>query len=145
MPSKPNIVNRMVKTIPIIGGTVLLMIMVCIAVISISSTSLGTSPSDHETTLSKNAKRVAKYAKIYYDKKGDYPKMISDFNEYDETTIPDDIKIYSNMLLTNTSLTYIYCGQNAAQIVYLGGNSHEVKQITALGTAATTEICPKTF
>lgn len=102
------------------------------------------SSTNDNSTLAQNAKRVAKYAEAYYANKGDYPKNTSDFNEYPESTLPSDIKIYSSLLLTNTSLTYIYCGQGAAQVVYLG-ETKEDKRITPLGSASASEVCPKSY
>lgn len=110
---------------------------------SLSNDSESSSTND-DSTLAQNAKRVAKYAEAYYANKGDYPKNVSNFSEYSESTLPSDIKMYSSLLLTNTSLTYIYCGEGSAQIVYLG-DTKEDKRITPLGTASSTEVCPKSY
>lgn len=135
---------------------VMFVVIVMIAAASnpdLSDTSSSSSPSlpdsselstKDEDKLAQNAKRVEKYAEIYYVNKGDYPKNVSDFKEFPESTLPSDIDIYSSLLLTNTSLTYIYCGQGSAQIVYLG-ETKEDKRITPLGSASSTEVCPKSY
>jgi hypothetical protein len=105
-----------------------------------SSSSFGTT--DATDPLATNAVEVKKRADAYNALAGDYPKTTSDFAKYSESTIPEDVKVYSSFLLTNSSLTYIYCGAGSAQIVYLG-DTQEDKRITALGSASSTEVCPK--
>lgn len=107
------------------------------------SSSFGTSSLDDEAnSLASDAKEVAERAEAYNAEFGDYPKTTSDFEKSSASSIPSEIQVYSSMLMTNSSLTYIYCGAGAAQIVYLG-DSKDDKRITALGTASSTEVCAK--
>lgn len=91
-----------------------------------------------------NADTVAKHAEAYFVEVGDYPKTTTDFSKYPDSTLPEDIEVYSSLLLTNSSLTYIYCGEGAAQVAYLGDTTDD-KHITALGSASSTEVCPKSL
>ena len=91
-----------------------------------------------------NAETVADHAEAYFTEAGDYPKTTSDFDKYADSKIPEDIEVYSSLLLTNSSLTYIYCGEGSAQVAYLGDSTDD-KRITALGSASSTEVCPKSF
>jgi len=96
-----------------------------------------------ESNLSSQASSVVRYAELYNSMANDYPKSVSDFSKYPETTIPDYIDTNS-AIYTNTAVTYVYCGTGAAQVVYLGDTADD-KIIKALGTASPSEECPRAY
>lgn len=159
MPTTLGTISLVIGIIQTVIALIVVFFIVIMALVAASnpdysdSSSSSSSPSSGDSSelstkdedkLAQNAKRVVRYAEAYYANKGDYPKNVSDFKEYPESTLPSDIDIYSSLLLTNTSLTYIYCGQGSAQIVYLG-ETKEDKRITPLGSASSTEVCPKSY
>lgn len=103
---------------------------------SFGESSLQTS---EEPTLDEQAAIVSEQAEAYKAQAGDYPKRVSAFEDYPESTLPDTFYV-NGSLYTNTSVTYIYCAANAAQVLYLGA-TEEDKIITPLGTASATESC----
>lgn len=96
-----------------------------------------------DVNLETQAHSVETKAEAYYAMTNDYPKSLSDFEKYKESTIPSDVDVNGSMY-TNTAVTYVYCGPGAAQVVYLGKTTDD-KVITALGTASETEECPSSL
>jgi len=112
--------------------------------LSAGSSSASSGSESKSNALSANAFTVAKHAEAFAALSGDYPETTSDFSKYPESALPSDIKVYSSLLLTNTSLTYIYCGEGSAQVAYLGTTTED-KKIVALGSASSTEVCSRSF
>jgi len=108
---------------------------------SAASSSGSSSFSTGSSSLDDDVAAVEKRAEAYNALAGDYPKTISDFSKHPESTVPDDISLYS-AIYTSNGVTYVYCGTGAAQITYLG-DSQDDKRITALGTASSTEACER--
>ena len=148
MPSGLGTTGMVINIVVTALSVVLAILFIVLVVMAGASESSKSTPSSNyplqEAGLSGVAKEVAKRAGAYKLQTGDYPKSTTDFDKYTQSTLPTDIEVFSSLLLTSKSLTYIYCGQGAAQIVYLG-NSEDDKRITAIGSASTTEVCPKSY
>lgn len=106
-----------------------------------SSARLGSDNTSKNSKLADKAEVAAKKAEAYFVLSGDYPKFTSDFAKYPETKLADDFVLY-NGIITNTNVTYIYCGKGAAQVVYYGKSKDDL-HIKALGTASKTEQCAR--
>lgn len=98
---------------------------------------------DNVNGLDAQVESVVQKAEIYNTKEGDYPKNLSEFKNYPETTLPEDLHVNS-AVYTNMSPTYVYCEEGAAQVIYLG-DSKDDKMITPLGTASVTEECARSL
>jgi len=95
------------------------------------------------SSLAASANRLETKAEYYNAMSNDYPKTLEDFKKYPESTLSEDLDVNS-AIYTNTAVTYVYCGTGAAQIVYLGETADD-KVIKGLGTASSTQECPRTF
>lgn len=110
-----------------------------------NSTDDSSNPNDSAASdLRSQADIVARKAEAYRTIEGSYPKTTNDFDTHESSSIPSSINIYSSFLLTSSSLTYIYCGDNAAQIAYLGTSKDDTR-IKALGTASSSVVCEKSM
>ncbi len=137
-------INIVVTVVSVLAAILFVVLVVMASNSDASSASSKNKSLIQEAGLSVDAKEVAQRAGAYKLQTGDYPKSTSDFGKYTQSALPTDIEVFSSLLLTSKSLTYIYCGQGAAQVVYLGDSEHD-KRITAIGTASSTEVCPKSY
>lgn len=132
--------------------TVLFFLLVFVPVILIaantdtSSTNNGSdsfSSSEERTSaldLSSQAATIVTKAEAYKAKASDYPQYSWDFDKYPESKLDSDTHLYTT-LVTNKSVSYLYCEPGAAQVVYYEDATESKLNITALGTAGSTEAC----
>ena len=90
--------------------------------------------------LSSQAATVTSKAEAYKALTGDYPKSLSDFEQYPESKIDSDIYVYT-IFVTSDNVSYLYCQPGSAQVVYYEDASGTKLNITALGAASSTKSC----
>lgn len=149
-------------TVGMIGGIVATVLNILVAVVTVSIIAAGVneiknsggstysgsstldmnndqSTSTTKPTVEDEAKQVKTLAEAYKAQAGDYPKTRSDFTKYPGSTPPSDLTFYT-AIRSNSSATYVYCGQGSAQVQHLGTSKEDVR-ILALGTASATAPC----
>lgn len=110
-----------------------------LALISVVAYS-GIQDRSNDASAQANANAVIEKADIYHTYSGSYPRTVSDFSKYPESTLDDSgTDVITSTPSESTQVKYIYCA-DGAQVTYFKTSVNKAI-ILPLGNASSTEAC----